>query len=95
MGCASSCSISEAFSSALEWVAKTKLDVSEMVHNIDDFLFLAESSKKCAADMNAFISLCEQMGVPLAPEKNTGSFNRSPFPRHHFGHGEARSQTAG
>ena len=46
MGCSSSCSILEAFSSALEWVAKTKLGVSEMVHYIDDFLFLAESSLK-------------------------------------------------
>ena len=72
MGCASSCSIFEAFSSALEWVAKTKLGVAEMVHYIDDFLFLAESSTKCTADMNAFISLCEQMGVPLAPKKTQG-----------------------
>ena len=40
-----------------------------MVRYIDDFLFLAECSTKCAADMNAFISLGEQMGVPLAPEK--------------------------
>ena len=64
MGCASSCAIFESFSSALEWVAKTKLRVSEMVHYIDDFLFLAESSAKCTADMNAFISLCEQMECP-------------------------------
>ena len=79
MGCASSCAIFESFSSALEWVAKTKLGVSEMVHYIDDFLFLAESSAKCAADMNAFISLCEQMGVPLAPEKTQGPATVLPF----------------
>ena len=71
--------IFEAFTSALEWVAKTKLGVSEMVHYIDDFLFLAESSTKCAADMNAFISLCEQMGVPLAPEKTRGPTTVLPF----------------
>ena len=79
MECASSCSIFEAFSSALEWVAKTKLGVSEMIHYIDDFLFLAEFSAKCTADMNAFIPLCEQMGVPLAPEKTQGPTSILPF----------------
>ena len=79
MGCASSCSIFEAFSSALEWIAKTKLGVSEMVHYIDDFLFLAESYEKCTADMNAFISLCEQMGLPLAPETTQGPTTVLPF----------------
>ena len=36
-----------------------------MVHVIDDFLFLAESSAKCAADTNAFIKLCEQTTLPF------------------------------
>ena len=79
MGCASSCAIFDAFSSALEWVGKTKLGVYEMVHYIDDFLFLAESSAKCTADVNAFIFLCEQMGVPLAPEKTQGPTTVLPF----------------
>ena len=39
MGCSSSCSIFEAFSSALEWVAMNKLGVTKVVHIIDDFLF--------------------------------------------------------
>lgn len=79
MGCASSCSIFESFSTALEWVARSKLNVSGMVHYIDDFLFLADSSEKCAADMNAFFSLCRQMGVPLAQEKTQGPATTLPF----------------
>ena len=63
MGCSSSCSIFEAFSNTLEWVAKTKLGITEMVHVIDDFMFLANSSEKCAADMKAFIRLCGQLRV--------------------------------
>ena len=50
-----------------------------MVHYIEVFLFLAESSTKCTADMNAFISLCEQMGVPLALEKTQGPTTVLPF----------------
>ena len=79
MRCSSSCSIFEAFSSALEWVAKTKLGITEMVHVIDDFLFLANSSKKCAADMKAFIRLCGQLGVPLAQDKTQGPDTTLPF----------------
>ena len=41
MGCSSSCSIFEAFSTALEWVAMNKLGVTKVVHIIDDLLFLA------------------------------------------------------
>lgn len=66
----------EAFSSALEWIAKTK---SEMVHYIDDFLFLADSSTKYTADMNAFSSFCGQMGVSLAPEKTQDPTTVLPF----------------
>ena len=79
MGCSSSCSIFEAFSSALEWVAKTKLGITEMVHVIDDFLFLANSSKKCAADMKSFIQLFGQLGVPLAQDKTQGPDTTLPF----------------
>ena len=42
MGCASACSIFEAFSTALEWVAMTNLGASKVVHVIDDFLLMAE-----------------------------------------------------
>ena len=47
MGCSSSCSIFETFSTALEWIAMNKLGVTKVVHIIDDFLFLATSHAKC------------------------------------------------
>ena len=72
MGCSSSCSIFEAFSTALEWIAMNKLGVTKVVHIIDDFLFLATSHAKCLHDMKAFMTLCEQLGVPLAPDKTVG-----------------------
>ena len=79
MGCSSSCSIFETFSSALEWVAKQKLGVTGMVHVVDDFLILSESFDKCASDMDAFISLCGKLGVPLAHSKTQGPSTTLPF----------------
>ena len=79
MGCSSSCSIFEQFSTALEWVAKHKLGATEIVHVIDDFLFLAPSHTKCALDMNAFIALCRKLGVPLAPDTTMGPSTCIPF----------------
>ena len=72
MGCSSSCAIFEEFSTALHWIAKAKLGVTEIVHVIDDFLILACSPKKCTHDLEAFSDMCEQLGVPLAPEKTVG-----------------------
>ena len=69
MGCCSSCATFEAFSSALHWVAEHKLGVSGVVHFLDDFLFLANSENKCLNDVRAFISLCAEIGVPLAHSK--------------------------
>ena len=69
MGCASACSIFEAFSSALEWVAVSKFGASKVVHVIDDFLFMAESIEKCEQDMRSFMDLCAKIGVPLTPGK--------------------------
>ena len=72
MGCSSSCAIFECFSTALGWAAKVKLGVTEVVHVIDDFLLLANSFDKCNHDLHAFITMCNDIGVPLAPEKTCG-----------------------
>lgn len=79
MGCASSCQIFETFSTALEWIAMQKLGASRVFHVVDDFLFIADSAAKCDSDMNAFQSLCTELGVPLAAEKTMGPLNVLPF----------------
>ena len=40
MGCASSCSIFEEFSCALQWIAHTKGGITHIVHVLDDFFYL-------------------------------------------------------
>ena len=77
-GCSSSCAIFECFSTALGWAAKGKLCVTEVVHVIDDFLLLAHSFDKCTHDLHAFITMCNDIGVPLAPEKNLRPFHFHP-----------------
>ncbi|RLJ22739.1 hypothetical protein DJ031_00310 [bacterium endosymbiont of Escarpia laminata] len=79
MGCSSACAIFERFSTALEWAAKVKLQVTEVIHVIDDFLLLAPSFEKCNDDLRAFIAMCEQIGVPLAPGKTVGPSTALPF----------------
>ena len=79
MGCSSSCAIFECFSTALEWVATVKLGVTAMVHVIDDFLIMTNSEDKCQQDLMAFINLCQEIGVPLAPDKTVGPSTAIPF----------------
>ena len=79
MGCSSSCAIVEEFSTALEWIAKTKLGITEVVHVIDDFLIMARSPGKCAHDLHAFRAMCKELGVPLAPDKTMGPSTCIPF----------------
>ena len=70
-GCGSSCRIFEAFSTALEAIFKFYHPNSEIQHMIDDFLFIALTFKKCDNLLKAFTQLCEDIGVPLAPDKTT------------------------
>lgn len=79
MGCSSSCAIFECFSTALEWVAKVKLGVTAMIHVIDDFLIVSDSADKCNQDLMAFVDLCKEIGVPLAPDKTVGPSTSIPF----------------
>ena len=68
MGCWSSCNICETFSTALKWIATTKLQASTVMHILDN-LFLAPSRNKCHRDLVNFIKLCNEVGVPITDEK--------------------------
>lgn len=43
MGCSSSCRIFEEFSSSLEWIARHKLGIENIIHILDDFLIIDQS----------------------------------------------------
>ena len=67
MGLESSCRSFEKLSTAKEWVARNKLDVPYIIHNLDDFLIAAESRSKCRTNLQNFLHFCEDLGVPMAP----------------------------
>lgn len=72
MGCSSSCKTFEMFSSALEWIAKSKMEIKHVIHLLDDFLIIAPSFEQCQSQLNLFVQLCGFLSVPLAPEKTCG-----------------------
>ena len=72
MGLSSSCAIFESFSTALEWLSINHLSACAVVHILEDFLFIAKSKEKCVGDLQNFITMCNHLGVPLAPKKTVG-----------------------
>ena len=72
MGCASSCQLFERFSRAIEWALREKCGVKNMVHYLDDFLFLHKTKKLCLSYLLQFQNLADFIGLPLAPEKTDG-----------------------
>ena len=69
MGCSSSCKTFETFSTALEWIARQKLEVDELLHLLDDFLFVSATYIQCQSNLTRFMCLCNQLGIPIAPDK--------------------------
>jgi len=72
MGCSSSCAIFEAFSTALEWIISNQILNVSVLHILDDFLFIASSYRECYLALDKFRHICQDIGVPLAPEKTMG-----------------------
>ena len=72
MGCASSCRTFEMFSTALQWVSQNRLNIVHLIHILDDFLMAASSYDQCCVHLKNFLSLCDYVGVPIAPEKTVG-----------------------
>jgi len=56
----------------MEWVARNKLAIPNMLHILDDFLILDISHDACGAALQRFLHFCEDIGVPMAPEKTEG-----------------------
>ena len=71
MGCASSCSIFEECSCALQRIAHTKGGITHRVHVLDDFLILSGQNKSvCNQNLTTFLKICNTVGVPIKEEKN-------------------------
>lgn len=69
MGCSTSCKLFEDFSTALQWIAQNKLAIRDIIHILDDFLIVSQSFSSCQESLKRFLSVCDDIGVPMAPEK--------------------------
>ena len=69
MGCSSSCKTFEIFSTSIEWIARHKLKIDELLLLPDDFLFVTATSNPCQNNLTKFITLCNQLGIPITPDK--------------------------
>ena len=72
MGCSSSCKTFETFSTAIEWIAKDKLCIANLIHLLDDFLLIQPTASQCSVSLRLFLDLCDFLGIPMAPEKTFG-----------------------
>ena len=72
MGCSSSCQIFEDLSTAMEWIARSKLQIPNIIHILDDFLILDTSLDVCGSKLEKFLQFCHELGVPMAEEKTEG-----------------------
>ena len=61
-----------ALADGLMWILHSR-GVTSALHYLDDFLLLGPpSSKSCQAALCATLSTCEELGLPVAPEKTEG-----------------------
>ena len=72
MSCASSCKTFESFSSAVEWIARTKLHIPYLIDLLDDFLIVAPTRSLCSSQLSCFLDFCDYLGIPMSPEKTVG-----------------------
>ena len=72
MGCSLSCLTFETFSTTVEWTAHSKLNISYILHLLDNFLLIAPSRQLCEMQLDLFLSLCSYLGISMTPEKTYG-----------------------
>lgn len=69
-GLSYACNLFEKFSTALQWILKSKFSVSYCVHILDDFLFLGPpQSSECYSALLAFHGLAKDIGLPIKTER--------------------------
>lgn len=73
MGCSISPKLFETFSTFLQWVVEVKSGQKSIDHYLDDFIFMgASNTGTCLLLMSIFQSTCDELGVPIAPDKTIG-----------------------
>ncbi|CAC5358435.1 unnamed protein product [Mytilus coruscus] len=69
MGCSSNWQIFENFSTAIEWIAKNKIMIPNILHILDDFMIVDKTEDGCKKELERFLAICNDMGIPISKEK--------------------------
>lgn len=79
MGCSTSCSIFQAITRALCWMARQRMPDITIFGYLDDFLIVSKDRDAALLHMEGFCELCDTLGIPLAGEKTVGPTTRLTF----------------
>lgn len=69
MGLALSCSLFEKISRALVWILENKFGAKGISHILDDFIFISPSETSCFTNLQNFIHLASEVGIPIKHSK--------------------------
>lgn len=73
MGCSLSCAAFERLSTFLQWYMASRSSSNNITHYLDNVLFVEnETTGDCAALLQHFMDVTEELGLPLAHEKMEG-----------------------
>ena len=72
MGCASSCKIFTGIGDCLVALFNKLVGTCKCVNVLDDFLFIGVGEQATRHSLEAFVALCQSIGVPIAPGKTEG-----------------------
>ena len=56
----------------MEWIAREKLYIDQILHLLDDFLIVSPFHDLCKQPLDLFLMLCHYLGIFMAPEKTIG-----------------------
>ena len=68
MGCSSSCQLFEQVSSEIQWKAEIKFGL-KLVHYLDSFFLVSLYNEVGKLELNSFLEMSADIGLPMAPEK--------------------------
>jgi hypothetical protein len=72
MGSSSSCKIFEQFSTAIQCAAQHRLGVNNMTHILDDYFIANKTYGHCSTQLQEFLNMCYDIGIPMAQDKTFG-----------------------
>ena len=70
-GASISCTIFEDIATLMQWIAERCVGHA-VIHYLDDFFMVHKLAYVCSSFMASFKEMCEEIGMPISPEKAVG-----------------------